>query len=160
MHQSCKLIITSLRSCQKPMNWPGANLPLSAADQLPSVAKFGLKSLWMSCCTPPANSILHPVPFLKVEQPQNKSQFFFSLQICLSVFDKLIWIAYHLVMEILLTAHLNDLLNVTFLQCRQKTVEQLDGLPTGKLPEMWIYCFWWKHKTHCCNFKKKNHKEQ
>ena len=81
-----------------------------------------------------------------------KSYFFISFKICLLVFDKLIWIVNHFVMEVLLSAHLNDLLNVTFLQLGQKTLKQLDGLPTGRLPEMWIYCSWWKHKAHSCHF--------
>ena len=34
-----------------------------------------------------------------------------------------------------------------------KSLKQSDGLPTGKLAEMWIYCFWWKLKTSCCQIK-------
>ena len=34
-----------------------------------------------------------------------------------------------------------------------KSLKQSDGLPTGKLAEMWIYCFWLKLKTSCCQIK-------
>ena len=39
-----------------------------------------------------------------------------------------------------------------FVSCA-KSLIQSDGLPTGKLAEMWIYCFWLKLKTSCCQIK-------
>ena len=93
-----------------------ANLPLSAADQVPSVDKFGLKSLWMSCCTPTSQFHFASCQFFeKLNNHKTNPSFVF-----LSRFDKLIWIANHFVMETLPTAHLNGLLNVTFLQLGQK----------------------------------------
>ena len=135
----------------------GATLPLSPLTNVPSSAtKFGLNStqlnsLWMSCSHFQFASCTSLV-WIASKQNFTNPTFFISFKICLLVFDKLIWIANHFVMEVLLSAHLNDLLNVTFLQLGQKTLKQLDGLPTGRLPEMWIYCSWWKHKAHSCHF--------
>ena len=110
-----------------------------------------LTSLWMSCSHFQFASCSSLV-WIASKQNFTNPTFFISFKICLLVFDKLIWIVNYFVMEVLLSAHLNDLLNVTFLQLGQKTLKQLDGLPTGRLPEMWIYCSWWKHKAHSCHF--------